>query len=665
MSKNTTKKPETQPKLQPKGKPESRKNSVLPAKNTTNSRQNSQNPIIKSQLDLSKNNEKPREKTPLSLENPNEILPSLLTNPPKSNENTQKLLEFFKAAPIQIQAQTSLNFEGLKKQMEAKNKPSKRLFGFFEAVPQNIQAKAGTDFIALKGKFQQSQFEEDQKKFVEDLKAEQEREKKGLKSAPKTGKASKKINKKPNAADLKDQNKLIQQLEKAEEKERNLALVRGGQYKKKAAQPQSQNIENELSPEIQRQLDEAEKAKEDERNETRKKLIEAEKKKMLIEQKIREVEKEIKSIETSVSQRILEESESQNAQIIKILEEQSKKEAVIQSAELSKKMARLKAEKEARKQKEHAAMEKELQKRLEEEKYRRDETEEKLKEERRQKILTKLERINKRKEERKVMQDTANSLIKQTKTHYQQTLTSIEKNYERNIDIPELERKKKDLESRRNLYKPIDGGEIKEHEKKYEELRKIKEQEGRLRVVKQEEDKRLHTKKYASRLIGSVLEKDEMVRRKKELSMESRKQLIEKQQKYQSIIKDLFKPKVDPEKKKELEARLQAEQEKSKETSRERSIARVPRYEIEPIGETLENSGDLKGLTGGMKPQSEFSAPKTRKKIKINYQLPWKTSKNSLIANKTVEELNKEFLVTEMEANKNSKKYENYLKVCS
>ena len=79
----------------------------------------------------------------------------------------------------------------------------------------------------------------------------------------------------------------------------------------------------------------------------------------------------------------------------------------------------------------------------------------------------------------------------------------------------------------------------------------------------------------------------------------------------------------------------------------------------------MENSGDLKGLTGGMKQQSEFSGPKTRKKIKINYQLPWKTSKHSLIANKTVEELNREFLVTEMEANKNSKKYENYLKVCS
>ena len=91
----------------------------------------------------------------------------------------------------------------------------------------------------------------------------------------------------------------------------------------------------------------------------------------------------------------------------------------------------------------------------------------------------------------------------------------------------------------------------------------------------------------------------------------------------------------------------------------------------------LENSGDINhiaGLSGeineqpiamGNKPKSEFSGGKSRKKLKINYELPWKTIKQqqNLRETKNPEIMNQEFMKTEMEANKNSKKYENYLKV--
>ena len=656
MSKNLPKsnnKLENPPKSTSQGKAisDSRKNSQNSFKNISNSRKNSQ--FAKNQDNsLIKSFEKPRN----TIENPinplenalnpleNAIIP--LEKPIIPHENKKKILDFFKEALNSMKTQSNSHISGLQAKIKEKIKPSIRLLGFFASIPEQIQAKTFADIVKMQGKFHQTKFEEDQKKFVADLKKEQEKEKKALK-VPKKGQTKKIVKKLPE--DRKDQRKLVLELEKAQEKERNLALVRPNGKNK------ADSINNSLSPEIQRQLDEIEKAKEIEKEATRKRLIDAEKKKMLIEQKIREIDKEIHSIENSVSQRILEETESQNTQIIKILEEQSLKEAASLSAELTKKMYKFKHEQEERKLKKREELDKDLIKRLEDEKQKRGENEEKWKEEKRLKILAKLERINKRKEDRKTMQETANSIIKKSKSHYQQTLTTMEKQYERNIDIPQLERKKKDLESRRNLYKPIDGNEIKEHEKKYEENKKLKEQDNRIKNLKDIEQKKLTTKKYDySRFLQKALENDNESRYRNEKSKEKRKELMEKQQKYQSIIKDLFKPKVDIEKKKELELRISSEKEKS--------LSKIHKYEIEPIGEILENSGDFKTLTG-MKPQSEFSGPKSRKKMKINYELPWKTIKQSTITNRTVEDLNKEFIVTEMEANKNSKKYENYLKV--
>ena len=78
--------------------------------------------------------------------------------------------------------------------------------------------------------------------------------------------------------------------------------------------------------------------------------------------------------------------------------------------------------------------------------------------------------------------------------------------------------------------------------------------------------------------------------------------------------------------------------------------------------EQNENEDNSGGVTG-MKPQSEFSGQKSRKKLKINYELPWKTIKQNDGHMKTTEDLNKEFIEVKIQENKNSKRYLNYIKV--
>ena len=535
--------------------------------------------------------------------NPKISSPDLSSNS-QNNQKKLQILSFFQKAPEKIQGKSKRTFSSLSDKIVIKTKPSHRFLSFFDSVPQEIHKKFSIDFQAFRSSLLKSKFEEDQEKFVEELHNEIGNQKKPL------GKIS--------------------------------------------------------------NNDQTDKEKEF----TRRRILEAEKKKMLIEQKIREIDKEIKGIESSVSQRILQETQSQNEKIIRMIENQTKEQAGLSAVELVKKMNKFKHEQDLKKQRQREELDSELAAKLGSEKKKNEESREKLTELKRLKILEKIAKINQRQQERKLKEDTSNSVIKLSNNHYQQALSSIERKVEKNFENPQLERKKKDLETRRNLYKPLDGKEIKTHAKKYEEIKKLKEQESRIKSYKETEDKRLNNKKYESIFLRKVLETDGELRNRDEKSKESRKKLVEKQQKYQSIIKDLFKPKIDVEKRKEIEERINVLHKENtsfsiKNTSFSKKdnssfIKNSKFVEIDPIGEALENSGDFKeeALLIEMKPKSDFTGQKSRRLLKLNYELPWKTIKqqNLLSVHKDVEVFNNEFMKTEIEAHKNSKRYDNYLK---
>lgn len=589
----------------------------------------------KSIKDLSENSTKTTRKisqnklpTTTTTTTTNPIIEAPIEQKPEEKIPSKKtqLLGFFKTAPNHVTKKTNSDLTVFKEQIRVKNKPSNRLKNFFSSVPSNVAEKSSKDLKGLQANLAKGHFEEEQKKFNEELEKEQKKQEK---------------------------------IEKG--------LLKVKQNKQKS---QESSI---VDPEVLKQLEEAERLKEEERENNKKKLIDAEKKKMLLEQRLRELDKEIKNIETSVSQRLLEETELQNQKIIKKIEKETKEQAQIQANELAKKMQKMRQEQEEKRKKIREEMDNALMQRLESEKKRQEESQEKFKEEKRKLILEKLEKINKRKEERKLANDTSVSLIKQSRSHYQQTLTSISKTYEKNTES-ELERKKKELETRRNLYKPLNGEELKQHAQKYEESRRLKEQESRVKVVKDLEEKKINAKKYESLFLKQVLEKDSEERRKKEKYKESRKLLVEKQQKYQNIIKDLFKPKVDPQKIKEVENRVLVDNQKrlnkNIRTNKRKEMVEnqennnyLFEQQINSIGENIEQTENNSGGITGMKPQSEFSGQKSRKKLKINYELPWKTIKQIDGAMKTTEDVNREFIEEKIQENKNSKRYLNYIKV--
>lgn len=77
-----------------------------------------------------------------------------------------------------------------------------------------------------------------------------------------------------------------------------------------------------------------------------------------------------------------------------------------------------------------------------------------------------------RSEERKVINKQSNVLIKEIKKDLY--INDPDERYKQEVELPELEKRKKELAEKRKLYKPIDLEEIREHAKKHDEEIKIR-----------------------------------------------------------------------------------------------------------------------------------------------------------------------------------------------
>lgn len=107
-----------------------------------------------------------------------------------------------------------------------------------------------------------------------------------------------------------------------------------------------------------------------------------------------------------------------------------------------------------------------LKKQEEEYTKRQAEEEEKKRTERHKKLIKIKEKEEIRK--RRIL-ETQNQYKANLKKIPKPLYRKIEKNFEQHYVIPELEKRKKELASKRSFMKPIDGREILEHEEKYKE----------------------------------------------------------------------------------------------------------------------------------------------------------------------------------------------------
>lgn len=186
---------------------------------------------------------------------------------------------------------------------------------------------------------------------------------------------------------------------------------------------------------------------------TKLELLEAEKQKILLEQKIRDVDKEIKSLEENVFHQESEEENERKKRLQKLEQENKELMAQAQAAELIKKLNKNKQEREIIKNQQKEVNDRNFLEKIEMEKKFNEEKKEIMKFERLKKIQEKLTLIQKQKQERKLVEEKSKILIKESKKNYYKTIQQINQRVDKDLNLPELERKKKDLESRRNIYK--------------------------------------------------------------------------------------------------------------------------------------------------------------------------------------------------------------------
>lgn len=132
----------------------------------------------------------------------------------------------------------------------------------------------------------------------------------------------------------------------------------------------------------------------------------------------------------------------------------------------------------------------------------------------------------------------------------------IEDRFNKDILMPELERKKKELESIRQLYKPIKREELDEHEKNYQEKIKIEREKQRMKREKWYSDIGYGVydeNRYKTKFYEQVIEEEKNKGVKERVVSQNRKRKQEKMNSYAKIVKEMHWPSISEKKKKELE----------------------------------------------------------------------------------------------------------------
>lgn len=162
-----------------------------------------------------------------------------------------------------------------------------------------------------------------------------------------------------------------------------------------------------------------------------------------------------------------------------------------------------------------------------------------------------LQKIKERDEMRKKEIEEKERIYKENLKKIEKPLyKKIEKQFEKEFVIPELEKRKKELAEKRNFYRPIDKLTLLEHEKKYEEFKK---QDMVKRQQKYKTEEEYDPSKYKSKFMENVLDYDEQQKLEQVKKYEEVSELMKKKKNYSKLVIETHKPKVSKRKKMEME----------------------------------------------------------------------------------------------------------------
>ena len=215
--------------------------------------------------------------------------------------------------------------------------------------------------------------------------------------------------------------------------------------------------------------------------------------------------------------------------------------------EFSKKMVQERLEKKKKEQEKRKKLTERIRRQEEEFLKKQKENEEKKKAERRERLLKIKEKEEGRK--RQILESQVKyktNLKKLQKPLYMK----IEKQFEDQFIIPELEKRKKELAAKRSFMKPIDGSEILNHEKRYESILK---QESAKRANKFKVDTTYDPSKYHTKFLDEVLDYDSRAKQEEEQKTKEISALVSKKKNYSKLVMETHKPSVSKKKQMEME----------------------------------------------------------------------------------------------------------------
>lgn len=130
----------------------------------------------------------------------------------------------------------------------------------------------------------------------------------------------------------------------------------------------------------------------------------------------------------------------------------------------------------------------------------------------------------------------------------------IEENYEEQVLMPELEKKKAELAKKREFFQPVRKQEIAEHMKRY--LENSHENQARREMAQKGKKIEFQYNNSAciikSKFTESILEEERRKKEEKEQHEQEKKILLEKKKNYASIVKEMFVPSIDEFKRQEM-----------------------------------------------------------------------------------------------------------------
>jgi hypothetical protein len=182
-----------------------------------------------------------------------------------------------------------------------------------------------------------------------------------------------------------------------------------------------------------------------------------------------------------------------------------------------------------------------------------------IEEEKRQKVLERIEHHKEALEKEKEARDERERNWKQFKhkdKHSKKLYEEIEERYRKDVLMPELERKKRNLETIRQLHKPIKKEELDEHEKNYQEKVKIELEKQRMKREKWYSDIGYGVydeNRYKTKFYEKALEEERQKESKKRVNSQNKKRKHEKMNNYAKIVKEMHWPEVSEKKRREIE----------------------------------------------------------------------------------------------------------------